>query len=61
VEGIETEEQRTYISKFPVSSHQGYLYARPLTLPKFRTHWEQEHQVAIAVDKPLLGVQCNCQ
>lgn len=36
-EGVESEEQREFVSSFGCSSYQGYLFSRPLALKEFET------------------------
>jgi EAL domain-containing protein (putative c-di-GMP-specific phosphodiesterase class I) len=36
LEGIENEEVKDYVSKYDVTSHQGYYYSRPVRIEKFK-------------------------
>jgi EAL domain-containing protein (putative c-di-GMP-specific phosphodiesterase class I) len=38
-EGVETEEQREFLSSLGTHSFQGYLYSRPLPLEEFERLW----------------------
>jgi diguanylate cyclase (GGDEF)-like protein len=35
LEGIETEELRDYVRKFPANTHQGFYYSRPVPIDQF--------------------------
>jgi EAL domain-containing protein (putative c-di-GMP-specific phosphodiesterase class I) len=38
-EGVETEEQRAFLTDLGTHSFQGYLYSRPLPLEEFERLW----------------------
>lgn len=42
-EGVETEEQREFVSALGCSSYQGYLFSRPLPLDQFESLLHAEH------------------
>jgi len=37
LEGIETQEIKDYIEKYPANYHQGYYYSRPKEFPEFKS------------------------
>jgi diguanylate cyclase (GGDEF)-like protein/PAS domain S-box-containing protein len=38
-EGVETEEQREYLTRMGCHAFQGFLFGRPLPLEEFESHW----------------------
>jgi EAL domain-containing protein (putative c-di-GMP-specific phosphodiesterase class I) len=38
-EGVETEEQREFLTRLGCHAFQGYLFSRPLPLDEFEKQW----------------------
>ena len=45
LEGIETQEIKEYIEKYPANYHQGYFYSRPVEFAKFKSFIHETWQV----------------
>jgi len=48
-EGVETEEQREFLSRIGCHSYQGFLFSRPLPLAEFEKQWLPPAKTAVPV------------
>jgi EAL domain-containing protein (putative c-di-GMP-specific phosphodiesterase class I) len=50
-EGVETEQQRDFLTRIGCHAFQGYLFSRPLPLADFQRQWLSSSEAAATMSE----------